>query len=964
MDALARHRLLLLAGIAVPTLRVPARVELRDEPDVEDLDPEDVEDEGEEEDLDEELDDEPDEDLEDDEDVESGEGELEEGDLDDEADEPEDEPESAAMLRHRQLQMLGIEARARSNPAPGRQVNTPEGARKYGLPIGSTILPGMRALTVAQQAAVAALGDEDRPKYLQARREGATHAKAMKAVEFSANARILRGEGWAEGGDPLAKKAAPAKAAAHPKFGKPLRRRTPRVGDVAVWHDQDGDEVVGRVEKSGWVTWDGGRREKFKPGGLDPDITLYVGEQSPEPAKKATPAKAATPRKVAKKAAPLRKASDIVGPERKTLADDVVKRYTWGRESVENIAASLSYSEGDATRPDLSEAAARRLVRELLRERGVELRRTKAAAPAKAAQAVSRLTPEQWDSAVAVAARGDEALQAATVPLRSAAERKAYADYVSQYRFVNGALRENAGTIPVTRAMAAERRLAAGLDSAMARGALPQDIQVYRIGGTVEFRDGIPRVGDEWVDHGYVSTSIRPKTDARRGDVQMRILVPGGTRAVATPELDVGEILLDRGQRFRVVRVSGPDELGVRHLDVEVIPPAAPAKAAKRAPAGQSAPRESATARRERLGQSIESLPDGTTGQGYYEALQDVPDGDLPAIARYLGARFPTGLTDPDARRRELAHQLNPDGTVDRPATPTKAAPPPAPQDATDLDSMSFAQLMLLAQQRGITIPDVASREDLLRLLRGGASALTREELIDAIDAKNPTAPTLRRLAEAVGLTVPANLRNAGDITWWLSGQGNHPGLSDAVAALPSRSVFDANAAATRLVAVNTVDEGVALLGEFTRIPDLRAIARVLGVVIPANVRTPNDIRRHIATSISRRNPSVIRSADPEARHRTLQLLGIEDRALGEDTNLGGERLHLYWTKGEGLAKWRGSPHPWTTLRRHLLKYMSPGMATRAASKWFQEVFGYASGSDLHRVGSGKPPRGKLVGPG
>lgn len=89
-----------------------------------------------------------------------------------------------------------------------------------------------------------------------------------------------------------------------------------------------------------------------------------------------------------------------------------------------------------------------------------------------------------------------------------------------------------------------------------------------------------------------------------------------------------------------------------------------------------------------------------------------------------------------------------------------------------------------------------------------------------------------------------------------------------------------------------------------------------------------------------------------------------EERLAGQDVTPGHDQLHHYWTRGEGLAKWRGSPHPWTTLRRHLLKYVNPEMATRMASKWFEEVFGYAAGSDLHRLDSGKPPRGHLVGPG
>lgn len=76
------------------------------------------------------------------------------------------------------------------------------------------------------------------------------------------------------------------------------------------------------------------------------------------------------------------------------------------------------------------------------------------------------------------------------------------------------------------------------------------------------------------------------------------------------------------------------------------------------------------------------------------------------------------------------------------------------------------------------------------------------------------------------------------------------------------------------------------------------------------------------------------------------------------------ERLHHYWTRGEGLKRWSTKPHPWTTLYRHLVKYVGPARAKRMASEWFHEVFGYWSGSDIHRVRSGKPPRGKRIGPG
>lgn len=89
-------------------------------------------------------------------------------------------------------------------------------------------------------------------------------------------------------------------------------------------------------------------------------------------------------------------------------------------------------------------------------------------------------------------------------------------------------------------------------------------------------------------------------------------------------------------------------------------------------------------------------------------------------------------------------------------------------------------------------------------------------------------------------------------------------------------------------------------------------------------------------------------------------------RAAGADTHPGGEQLHLYWTKDpEGLAKWADLPEGrWTALYNHLKHHMNPEMAKRVASAWFIEVFGYAAGSDINRVVSGKPPRGEKIGPG
>lgn len=76
------------------------------------------------------------------------------------------------------------------------------------------------------------------------------------------------------------------------------------------------------------------------------------------------------------------------------------------------------------------------------------------------------------------------------------------------------------------------------------------------------------------------------------------------------------------------------------------------------------------------------------------------------------------------------------------------------------------------------------------------------------------------------------------------------------------------------------------------------------------------------------------------------------------------ERLHEYWTKGEGLAKWAEADDPWTQLYHHLAKYMEPELAKLTAVRWYHDVFGFYPNSDKARVAHGKKPRGKNVGPG
>lgn len=94
------------------------------------------------------------------------------------------------------------------------------------------------------------------------------------------------------------------------------------------------------------------------------------------------------------------------------------------------------------------------------------------------------------------------------------------------------------------------------------------------------------------------------------------------------------------------------------------------------------------------------------------------------------------------------------------------------------------------------------------------------------------------------------------------------------------------------------------------------------------------------------------------------------DRAEGPDPDheivraADREALHHYWTRGKGLAKWAKSRHPWTTLYRHLRKYVGSFRAKRMAAEWVHEVEGLWPGSDAHRVMHGGKPRGRLIGPG
>jgi phage portal protein BeeE/GNAT superfamily N-acetyltransferase len=279
---------------------------------------------------------------------------------------------------------------------------------------------------------------------------------------------------------------------------------------------------------------------------------------------------------------------------------------------------------------------------------------------------------------------------------------------------------------------------------------------------------------------------------------------------------------------------------------------------------------------------------------------------------------------------------------------------------------------------------------------------LDPEAARDALDLR--TVPALKDLIrqanERDGVRLPVSGRKR-DLVDRLVGH-LHPGDSPTEAREPvGRPRLTPAEAAQRIRRLTDVDDILEEIRDL-RAADVRALAEEFNITIPVTAKSAAIRKRHIAQSLAAHNRrtrggldrSEMRDEDdieradyddedpgePDDEMRARAQACLDDcdedaeepedgdydmfRAAGADTNLGGERLHYWWTKGPGLRRWVNSPTPWRTLRAQLLEHMSPGMATRAASRWFIEVFGYAAGSDKHRVASGKPPRGDRIGPG
>lgn len=185
------------------------------------------------------------------------------------------------------------------------------------------------------------------------------------------------------------------------------------------------------------------------------------------------------------------------------------------------------------------------------------------------------------------ALHGSEALRAVEYKPSSDSVRDSLTDYGGEgpnsYQRVNDGLRGGPafGTQGLT---AGQQGVVRDLDKAMAESpGAPADLIVHRnvsprtFGLTVDQIAKGDLTGLTWRDQGFVSTAAKPYDS--RTSITLRIRVPKGTRALSFSEkdreggggLDLDEVLLDRGLKFRVVADHGAGSSG-RNLDVEVIP--------------------------------------------------------------------------------------------------------------------------------------------------------------------------------------------------------------------------------------------------------------------------------------------------------------------------------------------------------------------------------------------------------
>jgi hypothetical protein len=184
---------------------------------------------------------------------------------------------------------------------------------------------------------------------------------------------------------------------------------------------------------------------------------------------------------------------------------------------------------------------------------------------------------------------------------KTEADRKAAIEALDAYRAgaydpVHAHLRGTYQGKPLSKAMQDHPEFVAApetvraIDRAMDASKLTEDIEAWRgvTRGTTLFDQYGPDLpddlsGKEFTDPGFTSVSTTEagaKAFAAGSDpILMRIVIPKGTGAVQLSRheqtggfMRESEILLERGLTYKVVADHGPNDKGVRELDVQVVP--------------------------------------------------------------------------------------------------------------------------------------------------------------------------------------------------------------------------------------------------------------------------------------------------------------------------------------------------------------------------------------------------------
>lgn len=262
-------------------------------------------------------------------------------------------------------------------------------------------------------------------------------------------------------------------------------------------------------------------------------------------------------------------------------------------------------------------------------------------------------------------------------------------------------------------------------------------------------------------------------------------------------------------------------------------------------------------------------------------------------------------------------------------------------------------------------------------------SSLDTEDLRDTLDLKK--LPELKDMLRQRGLKVSGRKRELVDrlVEDIRDARDLRPG--DSPTAPTRRAGFDVSEVAGRVAGASSEAGVITLLASDPTLTaaKLRKVAEHLGIDVPESVKAKTALQLLIAEheaevrnlpggfsrsetpdsdDIERADYDEPEDDDPgepddEMRSRAqarMDEIDDEDdepedeydayRAAGMDTNPGGEQLHHYWTRGAGLRRWAGSPHPWTALYRNLARHVGAARAKRMASAWFHEVFGIWSG--------------------